>query len=274
MKYQCENCGQPALETDTICWHCGHSLPRHRNKPEGKAADTAVSPSQPLSATLPLPRIAAYGGLTLVIIIALLWVMQTLGQQPQVVQSLGDTLPPGWTAVTDYNRQFTLNLPAQWTVLDRYEPQQEAAFIAELRQNDPYQTVLAPFDAAADDRQLLLLAQADQTEVETAVPAFILVTRSRQLNQLTPQQMTNLLQASPAEIDLQRANLEVSVNGREQITYITAMPYRDQLLRCQQLFYNDDPDSYLIIGCVSKDGYSVYTNLFHDILVSFQPLLR
>ncbi|MEJ2747167.1 MAG: hypothetical protein P8183_04525, partial [Anaerolineae bacterium] len=210
----------------------------------------------------------------LIIIIALLWVMQALGSQPQVAQSLSDTLPPGWTAVTDYNRQFTLNLPAQWAILDRSDPQQEERFIAALRQNSQYQAALAPFDTVANDRQPVLLAQADQTEMATAVPAFVLITRSQQISQLTPRQMTDLLQTDPAGLELQRANLEMSVNGREQITFITAIPYQDQLLRCQQLFYKDDPNSYLIIGCVSKDSYSVYTNLFHDILISFQPLLQ
>lgn len=273
MTYQCENCGQAALETDVICWHCGHALPRQQNK---AADETAVSPpsapSLSASLSLPLPSIAAYGGLTLIIIIALLWVMQALGQQPQVVQSLGDTLPPGWTAVTDTNREFTLNLPAQWAVWDRSNPQQEEGFITMLRQNEQYQTALAPYDTAADDRQLLLLAQTDQAE--TAVPAFIMITRSQKISQFTPEQMTRLLEAGPASLELQRANLEVSINGREQITYITAMPYQDQPLRCHHLFYKDTPDSYLITGCVSQDGYATYTNLLHNVLVSFQPLLR
>jgi hypothetical protein len=289
--YQCQNCGQPALETDTICWHCGQPLSRQKN--ETNPAATAVSPT-PLP-PLPMQSIAAYGGLTLLIIIALLWVMQALGRQPQVVQSLGSALKPGWTAVTDHNQTFTLNLPAPWQPLDRYDPEQEEAFIAALRQNSQYQAALAPYDTVADDRQLLLLAQADPAEMETpalradavsvvevAVPAFVLVTRSQQISRLTPEQMTNFLETGPAGFDLQRANLEASVNGREQITYIAALPYENQTLHCQQLFYlrrndsenDDDPNSYLIIGCVSQDGYSTYTNVFHDILVSFQPLLR
>lgn len=224
-----------------------------------------------------MTQIAAYGGLTLVIIAALLWVMQALGQQPQVVQSLGDTLKDGWTAVTDHNRTITLNLPAQWHVLDRTAPEQEAAFVAALRQNSQYQTALAAYDTAADDRQLLLLAEANPTERETAVPAFILVTHSQQISQLSPKQMTELLEAGPTGVELLRTNLEASLNGREQVTHLTAQPYQDNTLRCQQLFYksaDDNPDSYLIIGCVTQDGYAAYTNIFHDILVSFQPLLR
>ena len=187
---------------------------------------------------------------------------------------MGSSLKPGWTAVTDDNQTFTLNLPAQWQRLDRYDPEQEDAFIAALRQNDQYQAALATYDAVANDRQLLLLDQAEPTETETAVPPFILVTRSQQISQLTPEQMTSFLEAN---LHVQRVNLEASVNGREQVTYITAQPYDDLILRCQQLFYksvDDDPDSYLITGCVSEDNYSTYTNIFHDILVSFQPLLR
>lgn len=279
MTYTCQNCGQPALETDTICWHCGQPLAGKKDKTTTAEKETAVpsEPSEPLP-SLPVQSIAAYGGLTLIIIIALLWVMQALGQQPQVVRSLNGSLKPGWTAVTDYNRLFTLNIPAQWQTLDRYEPQQEDAFITLLRQNSQYQAALAPYDAMADDRQLLLLAQAEPTETETAVPAFILVTRSRQISQLAPDEVTTLLKAGPAGLELQRVNLEASINGREQVTYIAALPHENQTLRCHQLFYKnanaDDLDSYLIIGCVSQDSYSTYTNIFHDILVSFQPLLR
>ncbi len=277
----CQNCGQPALETDTICWHCGQPLARKKDKTNQAVEKTAVSPESLPS--LPLQSIAAYSGLTLIIIIALLWVMQDLGQQPQVVRGLSSSLKPGWTAVTDHNQLFTLNMPAQWQKLDRTDPLQEETFITTLRQNSQYQSALAPYDAMADDRQLLLLAQADQTETdtETAVPAFILVTRSRQISQLTPNEVTTQLEAGPAGLELQRVNLEASVDGREQVTYIAALPYENQTLRCQQLFYlsendsdNDDPASYLIIGCVSQDSYPTYTNIFHDILVSFQPLLR
>ena len=220
MTTKCPNCGQPALETDTICWHCGQSLPREKSQTE-PAEVTAVSPESP---PFPLPSILAYGGLTLVIIIALLGVMQALGRQPQVVPSLGSSLKPGWTAVTDDNQTFTLNLPAQWQRLDRYDPEQEDAFIAALRQNDQYQAALATYDAVANDRQLLLLVQAEPTETETAVPPFILVTRSQQISQLTPEQMTSFLEAN---LHVQRVNLEASVNGREQVTYITAQPYDD-----------------------------------------------
>lgn len=280
MTYTCQNCGQPALETDTICWHCGQPLAGKKDKTNQAAKETAVSPESLPS--LPIQSIAVYGGLTLVIIIALLWVMQALGQQPQVVRGLSSSLKPGWTAVTDHSRLFTLNMPAQWQKLDRTDPLQEEAFITTLRQNSQYQSVLAPYDAMADDRQPLLLAQADQTETETAVPAFILVTRSRQISQLSPKEVTTRLEAGPAGLELQRVNLEASVDGREQVTYITALPYENQTLRCQQLFYKsvndsvsgDDPASYLIIGCVSQDSYPTYTNIFHDILVSFQPLLR
>jgi hypothetical protein len=271
MAHNCKNCGQPALDTDTICWHCGQPLPK-QTKPAVNEKKAATSDPLPATASLPLQSIAAYGGLTLLIIVILLAVMQALGNQPQVVQSLGDSLKPGWTDVTDYNRTFTLNLPMQWVKLDRYHPEQEETFIGQLRENDQYQSVLAVYDAIANDRQLLFLSQA--AVPETAVPPFVLVTRSEQISQLTPVQMTDFMDTTPVGLSILRANLEATVNGREQVTYITTMPYKDDTLRCHQLFYKDEPASYLIIGCVSDDGYSEHTNIFHDILVSFQPLLR
>lgn len=272
MAHKCNNCGQPALETDTICWHCGQPLPQQKNPTKNEVEVATADPTPTAAAPLPLQSIAAYGGLTLLIIIIFLTVIQALGNQPQVVQSLGESLKPGWTDFTDHNRTFTLNLPMQWARLDRYNPEQEDAFIKQLRENDQYQAVLAAYDAAADDRQLLFLSQANLPE--TAVAPFVLVTRSQQFSQLTPDQMTAYLDSKPPGLAVLRANLEATVNGREQVTYITAMPYKDDTLRCHQLFYKDTPASYLIIGCVSGDGYSEHTNIFHDILVSFQPLLR
>ncbi len=272
MSYQCENCGQTALETDTICWHCGQPLSPPNKKQETPSADEDAEKERPL----PLVSLAAYGGLTLVIIIALFMVMQALGRQPQVVQGFGASLKPGWTAVTDQQRTFTLNLPTQWKRLDRFDPEQEAEFIEQIRRNNQYQAALAPYDAMADDRQLLLLAVAEMGEGETAVtapPPFVIIARSRQLSQQSPEQMMVDLRQGPAGTTLLRSNLTEGVNGRQQTISILTWLYGGQELRCQHLFFKDAPDSYIVVGCAPEASYGSLTNIFHEILVSFQPLL-
>ncbi|MCP4424252.1 MAG: hypothetical protein GY803_07170 [Chloroflexi bacterium] len=282
MAYQCKNCGQTTLETDTVCWHCGQSLSQRKEEPETAVSTEESTEERPF----PLASFMAYSGLTVAIIIALFWVMGRLGSQPQVVQGIGPSLKPGWTAVTDRDRTFTLNLPAQWLRLDRYDSEQEAEFIEQARQNGQYQAALAPYDAMADDRQLLFLAVSDQSGGETApstsdlrsplsagVSPFIVIARSRQLSQFTPEEMLAALQDGPAGISLLRSNLTEGVNGNQQLLSILTMPYADHGLRCQHFFFKEETESFLVVGCASEDTYHDFTNIFHDILVSFQPLL-
>ena len=279
MTYQCDNCGQAALKTDTICWHCGRPLPRRETKEAPHSVVGNDGENDDEERPLPLTRIAAYAGLTLAIVVALLAVMKSLGGQPQVVQGINQSLKPGWTAVTDQNRVFTLNLPSAWQWLDRYDAEQAADFIAQARQNGQYQAALSPFDEMADDRQLLFLAAANQADVDTAVPPFIVIARSQQLGQLSPEKMTALLRAGPAGVKLLRSNLAEGINGRRQALSILTLPYASEELRCQHLFTHETlaeeaSDGYLVVGCASEDVYLAYTNIFHDILVSFQPLLQ
>ena len=268
--YRCESCEQPALETDVICWHCGRPLPR-------REAETAVADlaNEAEAAERPFPMTAfiAYAGLTLAILIVLFAVMRSLGRQPQVAQGISRTLKPGWTAVNDHDRTFTMNLPAEWGWLDRTDEGQEADFVARVRRDGRYQAALAPYDDMADDRLLLLVAAANPVAGETTTPPFVLVARSRQLTHFTPEQMTAALRQAPAGIELLRSNLAESVNGRQQLLSILTVPYAGRELRCQHLFFNDVSEGYLIAGCSADDTYNEFTNVFHDILVSFQPLL-
>ncbi len=274
MTYHCDNCGQAALETDTICWHCGRSLAQREAKEKSLPAAGNEEKERPL----PLTRISAYAGLTLAIVIALLAVMNALGQQPQVIQGISSSLKPGWITITDQNRVFTLNLPSAWQRLDRYDSEQQAELIKQVHQNNQYQAALSPYDDMADDRQLLFLAAANQTNMDTAVPPFIVIARSQQLGQLSPEQMTVLLREGPSGVKLLRSNLAEGINGRRQALSILTMFYIDQELRCQHLFTyetaaKENPDGFLVVGCASEDAYNDYTNVFHEILVSFQPLL-
>ncbi len=275
MAFLCDNCGQPALETDTICWHCGQKLSQPAPKPKPKKVSTAPAvEEEAVAAVLALTPLAVYASLTIVIVMSLFVVMNALGQQPQVVPSLASSLKPGWTAVTNQTRNFTLNLPTQWLILDRFDETEEADFIALVAQNKQYQDALNPYAEMANDRQLLLIAVANETDVDTAVPPFVLVTRSQELSRLSLEQMAEQLGREPAGITLHRSNLIAGLNGREQTIHILTLPFVNQPLRCQHLFYNDTPDSYVVIGCATEADYGNYTNIFHDILVSFQPLLK
>ncbi len=269
MAYSCENCGQTILETDTVCWHCGQTLTRRQHKPVAPPSDKNEEITRPFS----LPRLTVYGGMTLVIVIALFFVMQSLGGQPQAAQGLGASLKPGWTAVTDYNRLFSLNLPASWVWLDRLNPEQETEFIERARQNGQFQAALAPYDALADDRQFLFLATEQWDDGDTAVAPFVVVISSRQLGQLTSEQVTAALAEGPAGMTLLRSNLVEGTNGRRRLLVTLTLPHAAQELRCQHLFFQAQPEGYLAAACASEDDYGDFTNIFHDILVGFQPLL-
>ena len=269
MAYSCEHCGQTTLETDTVCWQCGQTLAPRQPKPVTPPSDENGTMARPFS----LARLAAYGGMTLFIIIALFAVMRSLGRQPQAAQGLGDSLKPGWTAVTDYNRAFSLNLPAAWLWLDRFNPDQEVEFIEQVRQNGQFQAALAPYDALADDRQLLFLGAEKWDDGETAAAPFVVVIGSRQLGQFTSEQMTLALADSSGDVTLLRSNLVEGTNGRRHLLLNLTLPYADQTLRCQHLFYQEAAGSFLVAACAPEDQYSDFTNIFHDILISFQSLL-
>lgn len=268
MGHQCENCGQAALETDVICWSCGHALPRQVPILE------AVPGPEKGEYSVPLTSLAAYGGITIVIVIALLFVMRSLGRQPQFVRGAESALQPGWTAVTDSNRLFTLNLPVPWDWLDRNDSLKEADFIAEVRQSSRYQVALAPFDGMTDDRRLLLLASENLSGEQSAEPVFVVIIRSEQLSRYSSEQVAAFLRTAPGGATLSRFDLAESRNGRPRGIYIISIPHNGQEMRCQNLFFNNISDSYLIIGCSDEKFYNDYANIIHEILVSFQPLLR
>ena len=84
MNIRCENCGHTALDTDSTCWQCGESLPgrEHAGRRKVKVRESWTHGTGPAS-------IAIFGGLTLLVVLAALLVMTSLGQQPHATTDSG-----------------------------------------------------------------------------------------------------------------------------------------------------------------------------------------
>jgi len=111
---QCERCGQTVQVSDVTCWHCGAALDE-LSLPA--AATTPVVPPQiDNEQQVSFTAVAFYAGMTVVCLL-LLWLLVTyIRQQPLYPWHPGISRPFGWTAVTDDRQQFTVNLPAGWSV--------------------------------------------------------------------------------------------------------------------------------------------------------------
>lgn len=271
MTYQCENCGQPALEGDTICWHCGWRFPRRETskKPAPKVT-RKPGQEQPFSLT----AVSVYAGLTILTIMAALLVMRSLGQKPLVTINL-EALNPGWIPVTDQAQNFTFDIPAGWVWLEK-ENRQPAEFEQLVEARAEFREAVAPFSHVAADLELLMIVTSEQaTEAVLSASAesgFLVIARSVRLNQFSPEQTIALLQQNAASADVLEASVAESFNGQQQAAFLLELPHEGGKLRCREQFTPGQVAGFLIAACAPGARYAPYNNEFQDILASFQLL--
>lgn len=243
---RCDNCDRPLLATDTVCWHCGH--PREGAAVAAAASATAVASS-------PLTAVSGYAILTAVIIIALLLVIRSLGQQPLIVINSNAQRPRGWTAFTDTQRRFTLNLPPDWQLEEPTDP----AFAALLAEKEGvWKTAVVPLDPST----ILLLARSpDDT------PQLVAVARNVQLHQLSLKQLTDLI--TEQEVAIQEIEESESFFGTPQINLTFAT---DGNVLCSQQYALQPEDSYLLTICMDNTTFRRSRDTIEAIQGSFQPL--
>lgn len=269
MRETCDNCGQPVLATDTICWHCGQALAAEgaettESPPPQEAADakeekdTAVT----LSPTLRL----AYGILTVLIFIAMLLVMRSLGKYPLVVVNPEMRAGVEWDTVEGEDGRYTLNLPQSW---QRWRPG-DPRFQAVLNDDPRYQTALFPLAAIAEDTEYLLLVPTNHHSAAEA-PGFLAVARSERLRQVPLPQVIELVQQSPA-ITIRQAEIGPGLTGRDQVQLELDFARGGDAWRCRQRVAPVAETAFLIGACAMPTDFIRYEERFADVLLSFQPL--
>jgi len=281
MNTRCENCGQLALETDKVCWHCGRPLSgREIEEPEKVVVNKGWQQTQSLG------TIGGYVVVAAIVIIAALFVTRALGQQPKVSANIGDRAPEGWEAYSDFRTRYTFFLPQEWTWFEpaRRENRSDPP-LAYLLENGRYFTSgTNPFGLETDDIEIEFLAVpiSDTAAFENeeqlldalfTTDAFMLIGHSSRLNNLVYTDTVQYLLNSDydnleAELiqELDRSFLTVSVENPVE----TAEDFT--FLQCDQQFFLGRNESLLVTLCAKDTRYTLYQRPFNEILTSFRRL--
>ena len=76
MNLRCENCGQPAQDSDSTCWHCGEPLPGREQRRSEK-----VQAKEHWGQTASPSMLGIYLGSTILVVVAALLVMRSIGRE-------------------------------------------------------------------------------------------------------------------------------------------------------------------------------------------------
>ena len=265
MNIRCENCGHMALETDANCWHCGEPLSGREDaaRKRVRVRESWTRDSGPAS-------IAVYGGLTVLVVLAALLIMRSLGQQPQLQVRLGTRTRPNWTFITDGERRFTVTLPDSWSWDDGAEPAGSVALATLAEGDDRFRLATHPLGAETDEMTILFAAEGQPDDPERS--QFMVIASSELLNRLTYDEAVAFLLNS--DYDLQEARF-VDDFDKSHVSIIATTPLDDgsgSAIRCRQQFVLGRQESLLASLCAPSGRYAAYSNQFSEIMASFQHL--
>ncbi len=258
---RCENCGQTVLPTDTVCWQCGWKLPVQAG--DGQASLT-IEGERPISVT----AVSAYAGLALLTILLLLVVLKALGSYPVVLLDPQAPIKPGWQLITDQRQTFTLELPPGWTWA---EDDLNHRLEQRLAEDPALAAALAPWSEAVDDLAVRLLAEP-AAEAD-GLPGFVVVAYSRQLAQVSADQMTAFWASRIAAEDLLSVAVGEDLRGQAKGTAVLVMEAAGEGWICRQEGVMGDDGRFLVAGCAPSDQFAGHTREYEILLSSFQLLL-
>ncbi|MCA9873940.1 MAG: hypothetical protein KC441_09800 [Anaerolineales bacterium] len=258
----CENCGQSVLPTDTICWHCGWRLPTRPG--DGAAALAVPEAAQPFSLT----AVAAYAGLTALIILLLLVVFRALGSYPVILLDPKAPIKPGWQPVTDQRQTFTLEIPPGWLWM---EDDLNGRLDKRLAASPPMIAALNPWSELVDDLVVRLMAEAADADAEQ-LPGFVLVAFSSQMAQVSPEQMTAVWTNRVTPEDLLSVAVQEDLRGQAKGTAVLAVQAANEPWVCRQEGVTGDDGRYLVVGCAPLEQYEEHAREYEILLSSFQLL--
>jgi hypothetical protein len=275
MNDSCPNCGKPVLDTDTICFHCGHPLPR-RSKPDRPPATPPRRNRSPADqvgeAEIDLRALTVYSLLTVAVIFGLWLVMRSLSRQPILVRSAGIDFDGNWVAVTDVDLRYTMSVPAAWQWLDvAFRDQDE--LLEQVIDKHPYMgQALHPLGDAAGDVEILGLAVGTQALEDSTPQLFVVIGQSGRLGEVTPQTALDML--ADQSLPVTEAEIDTHLAGQPQARFtVNDAP---EAYQCRHLFVAGDSaeNSYLVAACAPQTQFATLRRDFDDILDSFQLLER
>lgn len=270
MNVRCESCGRAALDTDETCWHCGEPLSGRRGvgRKRVRARESWGRDGGPASLTI-------FGGLTLLVVMAAILVMASLGRQPQLRVRPDTRAKPGWTLLAPFGGSFTITLPDSWSWLDSADSE-SAARLEALEQQEPrLRLATHPLGAESGDMRLLFAA-GDPLPTRPQTPLLV-VAASPLLSRLTYQEAVGFLSGSNYDI-LSVRFVDDFDKGHVEILVDTPLPDGTEpaedgaAIRCRQQFVLGDTQSLILSLCAPRGRFDDYANTFGQIMASFQRL--
>jgi hypothetical protein len=274
---RCENCGNPVLVTDTVCWHCGWQLPQ-RPRPKAAAGGRSFNLNLPAPLLAAAERetaapepyqwraIAVYGLLTMTIIVALVVVMHALGRRPLLVSSANLRLGANWTAVTDNQLRYTLSLPPDWQWLDGAFRQQQGVVDDLVRREPVIAWSLTPLGRLGGELAILAVGSLPQLPESEERLTFVVVGHSPQLGELPPQ--AALAQLAEHVPPISGAELVEALPGQPQARFGLLDDGRGY--QCRMLFSPQATAAYVLAACAPQERFGLVQGDLNKILDSFQ----
>jgi hypothetical protein len=219
--------------------------------------------------------IALFAGLTVLVVVAAILVMTSLGQQPQLQLRLGTRTSPGWSLLTPANQAFAVSLPESWSWLDASDPEATAELRA-LRRDEPrLRLATYPLGAETDDMHVLFAA-GDPLPGQGQTPILV-IAASPLLNRLSYRETVIFLSESDYDIrgvrfvdDFDKSHVEILADT--PVDPRSDRAERAATIRCRQQFVLGRQESLLASLCAAPGRFEAYANTFDQILASFQHL--
>lgn len=265
MDSRCANCGQPALTTDNICWHCGERLPWYEED-----APEEISVKEGWGRSASASSIVLYAGITVAVVFALIIVMSSLGSQPQVQVSIGTRAPDEWELITDANRSLTAYLPQDWTWFDSANVEQGDRLRELIAEDGSFLSGTFPLGGAVDDLEVVFLALSPTMDSST-LPTFMVVAKSEKLNRLSYGDASVYLDEGDFSISEMRYIDNFERSYLSIVTEPEVESAGDQL-RCRQQFIKGEDEGMLLALCAPVRFYTAQQIIFAEIFNSFQRL--
>lgn len=269
MERRCENCGQPALASDTACWHCGWQLVEEGDAESLDLVTVRQGWQQPAN----LSAILVYATLTAVVILMTLFVMGWLGRRPLIDAGSEGSLPGEWREIMPADQSYTFNLPENWLHLDGSERLEAPELAALLESDEIFQAATFPLGEELADLAIVMVAATPMFQDNEA---FLIVATSRGLGTLAQEDVTEFLREAEFDNSLVLA-LETADTGESWPVKIAAEVIGeagDQLHRCQQELLVRGDIGWLVSACTPSLDYHQYEQDLITMLDSFQPLAR
>jgi hypothetical protein len=238
-------------------------------RPARESTERSVSPAEGYD----LRAIVTYAALSLLILLALLAVMRSLGRQPLLVASADLRLGAGWMAVTDSELSYTLSLPPGWQWLDgTFRQQQE--LLDELALSAPdMRWSLAPLGEVTGDMELVAVAYQPEPPEIGGPLIFATIGRSQRLGEITPQQALDVLAGqSLSSFPITTSDLVENIPGQPQVRF--GVLDHSRQVQCRSLFIADAFAGYLVAACAPQASFGRVQRDLDDILDSFQLIER